>query len=179
MIKIKSEKAFTLVEILISLTIIMLFMSGAIFYNGTTKGQMALFREEGSVISEIYKARSLAVATFALSGDDIPCGYGIHVVPPDKIIIFKEMPSGLNQSCTVFGTRGYYNGGNDSNQITLTGVSLSSNFEDILFVPPDPTVYSNIDLSGGPAVLTLSNSQAGDLTININKFGQISVDQSQ
>lgn len=169
------KNAFTLVELLVTLSIIMIFMSGTIIYNKTTNQQMALFREEGNIIAMIQKAKSLAVSTFSVAGDEIPCGYGIHMFPEEnKVIIFKEIPGPSNSDCTFFQGN-FYNEEEKIEELKLKEVFLSANFNDILFIPPDPSVYSNIDFSQQKAEIVISSPRGGDLSFNINKFGQISV----
>jgi type II secretory pathway pseudopilin PulG len=183
---------FTLVELLITISLIILFTATAATYNRTSDQQISLFREQGKVANEIYKARSLAITTFNRTSQskDVPCGYGIHIDSADSIILFKEPASEMrNKNCTDF-TSSIYNGDASKNVevVPVEGVSImeggasitapdeeinADNQIDILFVPPDPTVYSNKNF---PITLSLKATRIeSPLDIVINEFGQISV----
>jgi type II secretory pathway pseudopilin PulG len=202
--EIKSESlynfdGFTLVEILVTISLIIIFTVTALGFNRTSDQQIALFREQGKVINEIYKARSLAVTTFnrTSQSEGVPCGYGIHIESPDQLIIFEDFPAGLaNSECEQYTqvVPGLYGEGTDKvfEVANLNGVSMSFcagggqepcrdsgpidplNPVDILFVPPNPTVFSNKTFPFR-IYLTAPLLPTSPLVIEINQFGQISV----
>jgi prepilin-type N-terminal cleavage/methylation domain-containing protein len=179
-----AQSGFTLVELLVTVSLIIIFTASAATYNRTADQQIALFREQGKVVNEIYKARALAISTFnrTSSSADIPCGYGIHIESANSIVLFKEPASQRNNDCQTFPSI-IYNADptKDVEVVPLTGVSITvpdgiidqDNSIDILFVPPDPKVYSNKSF---PITLSLQATRiASPVNIEINKFGQISV----
>jgi len=178
------ERGFTLVELLVTVSLIILFVATAAAYNRSADQQVALFREQGKVINSVYNARSLAIETYSRSGDrsTVPCGYGIHIDEGGKsIVLFKDLPL-ADGSCQVYEQSNFiplFNAGEIVETIALTDVSVSATFSDILFVPPDPKVYVyGVQNFPDPVSLTLSAPRAGfDVTMSINQFGQISTVQ--
>lgn len=183
--ELKSQKAFTLIELLVTVSLMVLFTAGAALYNRGGDKQISLYREQGKVINQLYRVRSLAITTFDRFTDDAegaPCGYGISI-PDDgaALIIFKDMPL-ADDSCPVYyqnSPQFMYDGGDEFvEEIVLKDVMVvEPNFRDILFVPPDPKVFSNISLSGQPATLRLHAERVSfDLVVSVNQFGQITTD---
>lgn len=180
----KRETGFTLVELLVTISLIILFVTITLGYNRTADKQISLFREQGSIVNEIYKARSMSVTTFNRAGQDmsVPCGYGIHVESTSSIILFQEPASLNNSDCTNFNFIGsIYNQDPTKNVevVNLTGVSLAdSNVGmDILFIPPDPTVYFYPIQSGNSSIILSLSAPliSSPANIEVNQFGQISI----
>ena len=111
------------------------------------------------------RVRSLSIATYIPTGSDSSmkvCGYGLHVDSASgspSIFLFEDrVPAAA--SCT---TTDYKYGGASSNDLKL-GSSLDSysidktrlkfvadpvaTLTDVVFVPPNPTVYINGDTTG-------------------------------
>ena len=101
----RNQSAFTLIELLVTVSLMVLFTAGAALYNRGGDKQISLYREQGKVINQLYRVRSLAITTFDRFTDDAqgaPCGYGISI--PDNgasLIIFKDMPL-ADDSCPVY-----------------------------------------------------------------------------
>jgi len=182
---------FTLVELMVTISLIVLFSVAAATYSRSTDQQISLYREQGNLINAIYKARSLSVSTYAKSStsDDVPCGYGIYVPPatagqsPSEIIIFKDLPDVFTGECPVYASKtslpSLYDGSSDETVETIhtDNITVSSNFQAMLFVPPDPQVYTTA--TDFPLRMTLSASRvAMNLSIEINAFGVITTNQS-
>jgi prepilin-type N-terminal cleavage/methylation domain-containing protein len=176
---LKLKSGFTLVELMVTVTLIGLFVSMASFYNRTADKQIALYREQAKVVNAIYKARSLAIATYSKSTDakSNVCGYGIHIASSTSLVIFEVLPS-LSGEC---GPSYSYDSAGDFETINLLGVKINTlngdisyDNVDIIFIPPDPKVYSNKIL---PVALKLEASSDAtiNLQISINQFGQITV----
>jgi len=160
---------FTLVEMLVTVSLLVIFTTAAVSYNRNTSSQIALFREQGKLINAIYKVRSLSISTYNRTGNltSVPCGYGIHFATEDKLIIFKDLPDAEGK-CNVYGDNNSsfkfdYSGedfvGSDEfvEEVDLKDVKIRNfTFDsgedptlpvldgvDIIFVPPDPRVYIN------------------------------------
>ncbi len=198
---VKNDSGFTLVELMVTVFLISVFAVSAASFNRTSDQQIGLYREQGKVANAFYEARSQSITTYNRSqqSENVPCGYGIHIEDPKEIIIFKDLPEGVNDpQCPIrsFGqpVSGLYSGlEEDVQKITLKDVSISlgdgpdegvsigpDNPVDLLFVPPDPKVFSNLnnltDNSEG-LELRLSAPRVASLRLSIfiNKFGQIIV----
>lgn len=169
---------FTLIELLVTISLIVIFTATAATYNRSTQQQIALFREQGRIINQVYQARSLAITTYNRPSDntEVPCGYGIHIdrENPTEVILFRDNPS-LDGSCRDYDlyAGGIYEGEEEVfERATLNGVTVSANFSDLLFVPPDPKVYLD-SVSDFPATMTLETSRGLSVRMTINRFGQI------
>lgn len=176
---------FTLIELMVTITLIAIFVSMAALYNRTADQQISLYREQGKVANAFYRARSLAITTFNRNPQSLDaCGYGIHIASTDSLIIFKDLPDPLNDNqCKDYTSSpsSIYTGSQEDVElvyinnvaINLVGGNVADSPLDILFVPPDPRVFSNKNF---PIVLSLhAPNISPDLNITINQFGQISV----
>lgn len=175
----KKEGAFTLVELIVTITLIVIFVTMAVSYNRSIGQQISLFKDQGSLVNAIYQARSLAIKTFsrAAQSADVPCGYGIHIESGDTIVLFKDLPTG--GVCNHYSPPFYSGNQEDVEKIHLSGTTVNTpagditSGVDILFVPPDPQVFSNRDF---PIELKISSPQVSDVfTISVNQFGQVSI----
>lgn len=184
----KSQRAFTLIELLVTVSLIIIFTATAVGYNRKLDQQIALFREQGRVINEVYKVRSLAITTYnRADNSQVPCGYGLHI-PQDaqgtsRLLIIKEPASTENQECTSFSSflplyddQSVFDEQNKKvEEVILSNVTIQANVSDILFVPPDPKVYAFGQTTGPlfPVVITIQTQAGFGSTISINEFGQI------
>ena len=176
---------FTLVELLVTVSLVAFFTSLAVGYNRSADQQIILFREQARAVNVVYQVRSLAIAIYSSPrGATVPCGYGISI-PPDqqpgkgRLVVFKEMPSVRNNDCSQFsGIGSFYD--DPANElietVTLDRVSMLSDFSEMLFVPPIPAVYgTGINDGAFPVSLRLTTAAGYNTTITVNAFGQISV----
>jgi prepilin-type N-terminal cleavage/methylation domain-containing protein len=176
---IRLKSGFTLIELLIVISMIAIFVSMAAGYNRNTDKQITLYREQGKVINAFYRARSLAIATYSQNPQSPDaCGYGIHIASSTALVIFKDLPAS-DGKCKIYAQPtgiGIYDGAEeDLEVINLSGVSFGSGSEntDVLFVPPNPDVFSNKTF---PVTFSLSApGVSSSLQISINQFGQIIV----
>lgn len=186
----KNQKGFTLVELLVTMSLIVLFVTGALMYNRSTDKQLSVFREQAKIVSLVHQARSLAITTFnRASGSDTPCGYGFALTSPTTGFLFKRMPRlslGANE-CGVFsnGVRQYdssFDAVVESFDFLGASVELEQSADfispenpiEVLFVPPDPKVYTNKVFPIRFAVVGAGGTFP--LVISINKFGQITTE---
>jgi hypothetical protein len=186
---------FTLVELMVTISLIIIFVASAVSYNRSIGQQISLFKDQGTLVNTIYQARSLSITTFSRTtqSTDVPCGYGVHFESSSAVTIFKDLPR-ADGSCInhVVGDLIYRpNIGEEVETIQLSGATIlkykisqsdagtvitPENSVDILFVPPDPQVFSNKDLTISPIYLNISSSQiSGSFDVAINIFGQISI----
>ena len=57
------DLGFTLIELMVTVSLTVLFTAFAATSNRSTNNQIALYTEQGKIINLIYKARSLAIST--------------------------------------------------------------------------------------------------------------------
>lgn len=167
--KFQAKDGFTLVEVLVTISITVMLASVLILYSRTGERQILLFREQAKVINMISKAKSLALQTY-IDGT-AGCGYGIHFSLPDTLILFKDQAADCAASDNI------YSGPIEdfSHLILGTGIVFSSSdITDILFIPPDPTVKLNPDQVSG--IITLQTADGGtSARVKLNNSGQISI----
>ena len=187
----QSQSGFTLIELMVTITLIIVFVSMAVSYNRTADQQIALYREQGKIANAFYQARSMAITTFNRNAQSLDaCGYGIHIASSTSLMLFKDLPDPLNNNqckdyASLIPSSIYTGSEEDVNQIPLENITISQicgssicsnvvdNPVDILFTPPNPDVFSNISF---PIVISLhAPNVSPDLDITINQFGQISV----
>jgi hypothetical protein len=184
-----SVSGFTLVEILVTVGLLVLFTGMAVTYNRSTDQQVALYREQGKIINKIYEVRALAVSTFnRTAGSDVPCGYGIHFdMNANQLTVYKDIPDFFTDECPVYPTHTNQPSFDDNGRelvevVQLEGIQMSSVYgafqeADVLFVPPDPQVYT--DRTRFPVAIELSAPRvATPLLVSINEFGQIVTSQT-
>ncbi|MFA6136414.1 MAG: prepilin-type N-terminal cleavage/methylation domain-containing protein [Candidatus Paceibacterota bacterium] len=174
---------FTLIELMVVVSLTILFVGAAASYNKTSDKLISLYREEGKIVAQLQQAKSLTVATY-LEKDDPGCGYGVHFdATKQEIYLFKDIPeTGVEEleKCKSFDGLLF----SDRDSIIDVTKLETSRFDfgsektilDILFVPPEPKTY--IYPQEENAVIQLSSTSVDNLflTIRVNKFGQISAD---
>lgn len=162
-------RGFTLVEVLVVVSITALLSSVLILYSRTGERQILLFREQAKVLNLISKSKSLALQTY-IDGASA-CGYGIHFTLPGTLILFKDQAPDCAASDNI------YSGPDEdfSHLILGDGIVISSaDISDILFIPPDPSVKLTPDQVSG--IITLQTIDGGtSARIKLNNSGQISV----
>ena len=144
MIKIKYtyqfNKGFTLIEILITLSVISILSGGLVFYNRIAERQIILFKEQAKIISIIQKAKTLSFTTYAQ--EIVPCGYGVYFQQnPNKAILFQDISPTSDKNCSDV---------DNSHTASLPFEKIEEIFLDktikfselgiynIIFIPPDP-----------------------------------------
>jgi hypothetical protein len=93
--------------------------------------------------------------------------------------VFKDLPD-LDGSCPSYPehtSQILYDGEEELIEvIDIKDITMTADFTELLFVPPDPQVYTS--KATFPASITLSASRvATDLVVSINSFGQITTTQ--
>ena len=177
-----SSSAFTMVEILVTVSLLILFTVGAATYNRSADQQVSLYREQGKVINKVYDVRSFSISAYNRGGEeDVPCGYGIYIPPGNtsQLIVFKDLPD-MSDECPSYPEHTslvLYDGEEENVEvIDIKDITMTADFTELLFVPPDPQVYTSRVTF--PVSITLSASRvATDLVVSINSFGQITTTQ--
>ncbi len=139
------NKAFTLIEILVVVSIMTMLSGFMIVYTRGSENQIKILKDKAVFIGALSRARSLALRTFT-SADVKVCGYGLYIIDEAQLVLWRDLSSSL--SCA--DANRIYDGisENFENPITLSkGISFmnqsDSNFlKSMLFIPPNPEVIS-------------------------------------
>jgi prepilin-type N-terminal cleavage/methylation domain-containing protein len=182
-------RGFTLVEVVVTMAILIIFSGILVGYNQTSSRQLILVSYQAKLMSLISRAKSLSTSTFLDNlnssynpGDPITCAYGAHVDKTSgEIFIFRDMAVDCQSSDNK------YSGNSERNNLTgdlnifkldfKTSEFMSeTDLNDVIFIPPDPKVIINSDINIVQAQigLKLKNSDASKVIIKVNNVGQIS-----
>jgi prepilin-type N-terminal cleavage/methylation domain-containing protein len=184
-----SRKGFTLIEVLIVISISAVLAAISLGYSSVGRDQTALSVEETKVAQFILQARTLAIATYGSNTG--ACGYGVSFDAVNQTYSLFAYAPGL-ASCpqesditpaSVEGSKKKYT--SETWQVHIgTGVVLSaadlSSIDLVLFYPPDPTTL--LVRTGAPEIFTFQTSNVhlvtsdgmSSKTISVNSAGQVS-----
>jgi prepilin-type N-terminal cleavage/methylation domain-containing protein len=183
------EKSFTLVELLIVIGIITILSSISFPFYRNAQKQYILESEAQKLAQEIKKVEEMGMSAKEITNPNNPSekfvpsgGYGIYFrLVPQRIIIFADCDDSHTYTLAppVCGTSPprFFERIEDLNldsRVRLANLSPSSPL-DIVFKPPDPTVFIN---GGDLATITIALESDPSKTkkIIINKAGLIYVE---
>jgi len=172
----KKGGGFTLIEILVVLTIIIIITGIFIFNVGIERQNSALLRSAQKLSLDLRRAQSFALSSKTYKTSGFPCGWGVHFsgLGSTNYIIFADMAAAADCSSRNFMRA--TDGSEDFKTVNFdAGVNISSlsiNLSDIVFSPPDPVV--NFTPNQTSASIVLINKKGNTRLININKTGFIS-----
>ncbi|MEK7578319.1 MAG: prepilin-type N-terminal cleavage/methylation domain-containing protein [Patescibacteria group bacterium] len=167
---------FTLIEMLVVITIMGVIAGIVIFNIGSEQQNSALSRSAQKLSLDLRRAQSYALSSKTYKSAGVPCGWGVHFngSGSTSYIIFADMASAQNCSNRDFIRAS--NASEDFETVNLeSGIninSLSNNLSDVVFTSPDPTVNFTPDQIS--ANVALINKNGAPRAININKTGFIS-----
>jgi len=170
---LKKQDAFTLIEIMVVLFLVVSFTALGLGYNSSTDENIAFFRDQGKVISEIYKVRSSVLASYTTGN---VCAQGIEILNQNTIGIFgQRAPAG---PCPDYTSKPALNKVQIGTIQLEDATIINENFVGVLFVPPYLTIYEYMKpgATGDPCfTIQLGGSSSG---IQINNAGQVNAIQS-
>ncbi len=168
------RNGFTLLEILIVISITIMISALAISYTSSTQQQIGLYVEVQKLSALILRAKSLAVSTYndpqaAGASNVVICGYGIAINYPSNrySLFFYKVPPG--QNCGNITTIKHDPDGAppegpteiellSSHDVAPGVILLDENHRDsdgnrdsiyyVLFVPPSPITLISISFNG-------------------------------
>ncbi len=170
------RRGFTLIELLVTLGVMTLLTSLLIVYTRGSEAQIKILKEKAVLISALQRARALALNT--LQSPEIDCGYGVHVIDDQRIVLWRDLGT---KNCKD-ANRTYDGEGEHVGEVIrfASGIIFRNrttpNFlESILFIPPDPTVVTAPpSVPGGQFQMIIGTSEgSSENAIQINRFGAI------
>ena len=163
------KKAFTLVELLVAISIIVL-LTGIVILNFRSGGdQLALERAANQVAQDIKKAMEMALGGKEKDGSFPQGGYGIYFsAPSNSYVLFADNnPNGSYDPGEGIKTISL-----QEKNITIYNISPSSPLS-ITFLPPVPEVKFSVSASS--VTITLRDNQGRTKTIFINQVGLVEI----
>jgi prepilin-type N-terminal cleavage/methylation domain-containing protein len=162
-------RAFTLIELLIVISLIAFFSAFVVFNKGKSQASLNLERASFQIAQSIRKAEELAIAAQFFNGSYPIGGYGVYFEEGSS---FYSIFADVNQN-------GNYSEGELvesialENMITISDLSPSSPSV-VIFKAPDPTVV----LPGSSSSISITISATNidlEKTISVNSLGVIEI----
>lgn len=166
------RRAFSIIEMMVVLGILVLLTSLLVLYNRSGERQILVLREKARLVGTLLRAKSLAINTFV---EDKPaCGYGVHIEPP-RYFIFRDRAIDCRTGDHIY-TSAADDIVPDTDVSVPRDVSFSSvGASDIVFVPPEPRVFLNGGTAIETAIISLSTLDgATETSVLVTNAGQIS-----
>ena len=169
---------FTLIETLITVSVMVLLASLLLSANRSGEDQIQIAKEKAKLVAAIYRARSAALNT--AQGDKQACGYGLHIVDDRHYVSWYD-----TAEVAACGDSNIIYDGPWENVDEIVALPKALKFgnmgnqnflKDILFVPPDPKVFLNPDpasIVGKQWVLEITNGSGSTAAVAVNRYGQI------
>ncbi|MDO8585015.1 MAG: type II secretion system protein [bacterium] len=189
------SRGFTLAEVIVSVSVMALLSAVFIGYSRSGSAQIKILKNKSEFIAMMYRARSLAVATYQY--DPPECGYGIHVFtgesPVRRYVLWRDTAGNgdCNDADPALRANGIYDINRDANGdgkndedvefftldsgIEFGNVGAADFMSDILFIPPDPRIIRNGNSGavGQLRVVIGTPDGSSGSTLNVNDYGQV------
>jgi len=168
-----SKEGFTLIELIVSISIIGLMTSFVMADYRSAGKKTILYVETQKFGGDIRRAQNMALGSLDFNGVTPVGGWGIYIADANTYYLFvdNDVVGSVNH--------GKYNVGDSiAESVSLSKkVIFSSNIgTSIVFLPPDPKVYIN-GVNSGSATITLQ--QADDMSetkdVVLNYFGLLDI----
>lgn len=171
------NKGFTLIEVLVVISVLAMLTSMLVVYSRSSENQIKLITEQSKIIGVILRAKLLAFQAFKEETVP-PCSFGVHFDSPNrKYLIFRETDRDAQNKC--INNKRYGPGEELTGQIfTLPeGITFSKPTKnlDILFVPPEPKIYFDGSLAVGDEIIEI-NVDKHVAGIRVNSVGQVTTE---
>jgi len=192
--KIKNNKGFTIVEIIVTFSVITILASYIILYNKTNKSQIILSLEQAKLVDAINTAKSLTLSTYVENNSS--CGYGVYI---DNYVFYNIYTLFKYGNPSISSCSEQINASTTLKTITEKwiviknftldkNIKFNSNISKalymIFFVPPDPKIFIWRDTNPTPITEIDNDSEtyielqikdkSMSKTIKVNVMGQIS-----
>lgn len=172
----KNKKGFTLIEMLVSVSIIAL-MAGLYLanYRDTSKNSsLALAAQK--LAGDIRLAQNYSLGLKERDGVLPESGWGVNFVKGDN---YYTIFSDLNEGSYMMEVGEEFNRVNLPRGVTIDSISIGDSVDlenelDVVFLPPDPSVYIN-RINNTKAILSIKDKRGETKSILVNFFGLIEV----
>jgi len=179
----RNRNGFSVIELLVTISIIGILISGLITYNHSAERQLILTKERAQLVDTLNRAKAMSLNAFAGVPGDAPCGVGVHFDDvQSEYVIFLDRTS----NCERGPGFGRFSPGEEFEQyikiddkIELT--SLGNSVGDVFFAPPDPRVFfDNTDVFPADKndfasyELAIRSAIDSKVYVVVNSAGQIS-----
>jgi len=180
----KHRSGFSLVEIIVVISITVLLSTLVIGYNRSSEKQLILFRDQATIVGVLNRAKALAIEKFREPEADFDnCAFGLHFDNGSReYILFRDLGVGgcddVNRSYDAGGvTSGATTLLEEISRFSIDEKSVFANIPvvglDILFVPPDIDVVSN---SLFPVEIIIETVDGGvSVSVGVSGSGQVSM----
>lgn len=170
------KDAFTLVEMVVVLGIMMVLSTMLIAYNRSNERRVLIFTEQAKLAGVLNRAKSLALQKLERASGATVCALGIHLEKTaGRMVVFEDRDA--NESACKNPARVFsYDNGEEVESVSLDGnIELAEDYADILFLPPYLIVKSDDLAGGGSLILTLriKNQPLYTARVEVNAGGQI------
>jgi prepilin-type N-terminal cleavage/methylation domain-containing protein len=182
---------FTLIEVLVTLGVLAILSAVLVGYASESSRQTVMLITRERIIQLLARTRSLSTSTFlnnvsTVNDPSIPktCGYGLHVDTANgELFIFRDMVKGVDCSSSDYqympGTEDkQLDSSLDAYKVDLNRLDFGGDLKDVVFVPPNPDIYINGDVTGVVTKAEVNfkiKDTSGPLAeVNINNTGQVS-----
>jgi len=186
--KIKKNNGFTVIELIVTFSVISILASYMILYNKTNQAQIILLLEQAKIVDALNNAKSLTLSTYIENNSS--CGYGVYInYSNNSYEIFKygQPPQTDCKAISSFNSILL-------NKTTIKKMTLPSEIifnssgrnklDALFFIPPNPQILLWRDNSSIPINENDPNYEAYiylrtkdntlSKTIKVNIAGQIS-----
>lgn len=146
----KSQKGFTVIEMIVVIALSIFFTTIAIVYSGTSRKYISFLNQQSLLIGSFFKARAYAVETFqptqtpfdATPPNEKICGWGLHLekgigATPDNYVIYRDFETlGASDPCADSAAGNYdANTGEDFEMIALDPALIKFKCLDLVDAP--------------------------------------------
>jgi prepilin-type N-terminal cleavage/methylation domain-containing protein len=176
-------KGFTLVELLVSISIFTVITSVAIFNHSQFNGSVLLTNLSYEIALSVRQAQSYGISVRENSAQNFNSGYGVHfdTTVPTQYILFEDKTGGtpyVHDGSDIDIQTYTIEKGNKVAKVCLDGVKpCSSTSVDISFSRPNPDAYIySGGTNHGKAEICVTSPQGLVRKIIVESTGQISVD---
>ncbi|MGC8651290.1 MAG: type II secretion system protein [Minisyncoccia bacterium] len=175
----RKSPAFTLIEMLVTLSIVTLLTTMVLVYSRHSESITNLIRDSDRLVFNLHQVQNSSLLTLQQSSSSSTiCGWGIHLdltSSSTSYLLFHDL-------CGSTTTHVYDPGEEYETVNLLKGVIFTkSDFHDIVFVPPNPDIYvdgsNNVLTNSIAATICLAADTNTCFVITINPAGQVSKEQ--
>jgi len=178
---LKFSSGFTLIEMLVTLGIITALSAMILGYSRKSETTTYLVREGNRIVFELRRAQNQAMLMLQQDSESGEvCGWGIHIeesilsdVSQEQFFLFADL-------CLAGESKGNEEYDSDEEVETISllkGVEIfQSNVSSVLFIPPDPRVKFEPNLSDGESAniqIRLKNQHETCYEIQVSEAGQV------